>query len=54
MIPEEQLAQLPPRARDELLKAQSFKMEDISTGAVISWKEGCTLWKCVWMDWMLG
>jgi putative ABC transport system permease protein len=39
-IAPEQLAQLPPGAREQLEKAQDFKLEDISTGAVISWEEG--------------
>ena len=34
------LAKLPAETRDQLLQAKMFKIEDISTGASVSWKDG--------------
>lgn len=39
-ISETALAKLPPATRDQLTQAKAFKVEDISTMAGVSWKEG--------------
>ncbi len=35
-----ELAKLSPEAREQIIQSQSFKMDDISTAASVSWKDG--------------
>lgn len=35
-----ELAKLSPETREQILQAKSFKMEDVSTSASVSWKDG--------------
>lgn len=39
-ISDSELAKLSPEARAQIVQAKSFKMEDVSTSAAVSWKDG--------------
>ena len=39
-ISDAELAKLSPEARAQIIQAKSFKMEDVSTSASVSWKDG--------------
>jgi len=39
-ISDSELAKLSPEARAQIVQAKSFKMEDVSTSASVSWKDG--------------
>jgi len=39
-ISDKELAKLSPEARTQIVQAKSFKIEDISTSAAVSWKDG--------------
>jgi putative ABC transport system permease protein len=39
-ISEKELAALPQQTRNQIIEAKSFKVEDVSTAASISWKDG--------------
>lgn len=39
-ISDKELAKLSPEARNQIIQAKTFKVEDVSTSAAVSWKDG--------------